>query len=67
MLYADSSGDSVLVEGDVMLRGVGNHQIATNFYQSQMKNGQIPCGRYARIDEILKKETEVSVKLVITS
>lgn len=64
ILYADASGASVLVEGDTMIRGTGNYQIATNFYQSQVNNGQIPCGRYARIDGIVKKEHEVSVELV---
>ena len=42
LLYADASGDSVLVEGDQMIRGSGSYQIATNFYQSQVKSGQIP-------------------------
>jgi penicillin V acylase-like amidase (Ntn superfamily) len=64
MLYADATGDSVLVEGDEMIRGSGNYQITTNFYQSQVKNGRIPCERYKTIDRMLRVEDEASVDLV---
>jgi hypothetical protein len=64
MLYADASGASVLVEGDKMIRGSGSYQISTNFYQSQVRNGKIPCRRYSTIDKILKAKGSASVDLV---
>lgn len=64
LLYADGTGDSVLVEGDEMIRGSGEYQITTNFYQSEVKDGRIPCERYRIIDRKLENADEASVDLV---
>jgi hypothetical protein len=64
LLYADATGDSVLVEGDKLISGSGNYQITTNFYQSLVRQGQIPCRRYSAIDGIIKNESNASVDVV---
>ncbi len=47
VMIVDQSGDSAIIEGDVIHRKKGNFQVCTNFYLSQLKEGEdIPCGRY---------------------
>jgi hypothetical protein len=65
VLICDATGDSVIIEGDAVLRKQGNYQITTNFYQSHVKNGRIPCERYKSMDRMLSAENEASVDLVL--
>jgi len=60
---ADERGDSAIIEGDEVLRKEGKYQIITNFYQSQVKNGNIRCGRYKIADAMLKDAGDISVDL----
>jgi hypothetical protein len=60
---ADEWGDSAIIEGDEVLRKKGKYQIITNFYQSQVKNGNIPCSRYKIADAMLKDAGDISVDL----
>lgn len=60
---ADEHGDSAIIEGDEIIRKEGKYQIITNFYQSEVKDGKIPCGRYKIADAMLKEANEVSVDL----
>jgi len=46
MFLADRLGNSAIVEGDVVIRGRQNDQIATNFYHSNPAMGGFPCHRY---------------------
>lgn len=60
---ADERGDSAIIEGDQIIRKDGKYQIITNFYQSEVKDGKIPCGRYKIADAMLKDAGEISVDL----
>ena len=60
---ADENGDSAIIEGDKIIRKNGKYQIVTNFYQSEVKNGQIPCERYKIADAMLKEADDISVDL----
>lgn len=52
---ADATGASAIVEGDQVLWKEGDHQITTNFYQSEVGEDQpCPCVRYKMIEEILR-------------
>ena len=52
-LVGDSSGNSVIVEGDYLLPIEGNYQILTNFYHSHPDLGGYPCWRYETADNML--------------
>lgn len=60
---ADEHGDSAIIEGDKIIRKNGKYQIITNFYQSEVKDGKIPCGRYKIADAKLKDADDISVDL----
>jgi penicillin V acylase-like amidase (Ntn superfamily) len=56
VMIVDKSGDSAIIEGDVIQRGKGNFQVCTNFYLSQLKKGEdIPCDRYKIATNLLSK------------
>jgi len=52
-LVGDSSGNSVIVEGDHFIPIEGNYQILTNFYHSRPDLGGYPCWRYETADNML--------------
>ena len=60
---ADERGDSAIIEGDEIIRKNGKYQIITNFYQSEVKDEKISCGRYKIADAMLKDTDEISVDL----
>jgi len=60
---ADERGESAIIEGDQIIRKDGKYQIVTNFYQSDVKDGKIPCERYKIADAMLKDADEISVDL----
>jgi penicillin V acylase-like amidase (Ntn superfamily) len=60
---ADENGESAIIEGDKIIRKDGKYQIITNFYQSEVKDGKIPCDRYKIADAMLKDVDEISVDL----
>jgi len=56
VMIVDKSGDSAIIEGDVIQRKKGNFQVCTNFYLSQLKEGDdIPCNRYKIATNLLSK------------
>ncbi len=56
VMIVDKSGDSAIIEGDVIQRKKGNFQVCTNFYLSQLKEGDdIPCDRYKIATNLLSK------------
>lgn len=63
LMFADKSGDSVIIEGDEIVRKKGDFQVVTNFYPSQQENDLAMCGRFARATEILEKRKRVSLEL----
>jgi len=47
LMFVDRTGDSVIIEGDEFIRKEGDFQIITNFYQSEVKEGEkTGCARY---------------------
>lgn len=66
LMFADKDGDSVIIEGDVMHRGKGNFQIATNFYLSKIeKTEKINDPRYLIASDLLE-HADVSLKFCRT-
>ena len=56
VMIVDKSGDSAIIEGDVIQRIKGAFQVCTNFYLSKLKKGDnIPCDRYKIATELLNK------------
>jgi hypothetical protein len=64
LFFADANGDSVVIEPDAILRKQGRYQIQTNFHQSRVKAGEIPCERYKIAARLLGEAGEnISVEL----
>lgn len=62
LMFGDQHGDSVIIEGDEFLRIEGDHQVVTNFYQSQITAGKTSCSRYRAAIKALAKGDPVSVE-----
>jgi hypothetical protein len=63
ILLADKTGDSVIIEaGNVLLRKSSQHQVITNFRQSEVKPEEVTCGRYKAVDAALSKAEPLSVE-----
>lgn len=55
LMFVDSSGDSIIVEGDDIIRKSGDFQVVTNFYHSRLKEGEdFPCKRYKMTFEAIR-------------
>jgi len=63
LMFADKTGASAIIEGDVVIRKKGRYQVITNFYQSEIKDRSYPCERYKIAIEMLKNNNAISVKL----
>jgi hypothetical protein len=67
LMFADRSGDSVIIEGDAMLRRSGPFQVSTNFHQSLHPDGRNAygegesCSRFEIATEMLRGMREPSV------
>ncbi|UCC32600.1 MAG: tetratricopeptide repeat protein [Phycisphaerales bacterium] len=62
-MFADKSGQSVIIEGDVHIMKEGRFQVMTNFYQSRPELGGYPCRRYDIAKEMLQANQAVTVDL----
>lgn len=62
--FGDIYGNSVIIEGDVILRKEGKHQIVTNFYQSRVDQDSISCQRYINAEKIAASAKNVNKDLV---
>ena len=61
LMFVDKAGNSIILEGDEIIKSDKNYQISTNFYQSQIQNpNQITCDRYLAGDAILRGEQSFS-------
>ena len=60
-LMGDSSGSSMIVEGDNILYEHDTYQVLTNYYHSQPDLGGYPCWRHDKAVEILDSCTQPSV------
>jgi len=63
LMFADRSGDAVIIEGDDLIRKQGKFQIVTNFYQSQYQPDEYPCRRYKTAHRMLSGSDEFTVDL----
>ncbi len=59
-LIGDSTGTSIIVEGDEIFGSDEDFQVMTNFCQSQYEQGNSPCWRYDTVEEMLQNEDEIS-------
>lgn len=59
----DGTGDSAIIEGDIILRKSGKYQVLSNFRQSKAKPGKYPCERYNIALEMLGNSNDISVDL----
>lgn len=59
LFFGDSNGNSIIIEGDTIIRRKGNFQIITNFRQSNIEN--ITCERYNKIYKMLSQDRDISI------
>jgi len=62
ILFADSAGASVIIEGDEILQKEKHYQVMTNFNQS-LSEPPYACNRYNTAIEILDSSNEISIDL----
>ena len=59
-LVGDSSGNSIIVEGDNIISMDSDYQVLTNFYHSHPDLGGYPCWRYETATEMLSSFNELT-------
>jgi hypothetical protein len=59
LFFGDSNGNSMIIEGDTIIRKKGNFQIITNFRQSEAKN--FTCERYNKMYKMLSQNRDMSI------
>lgn len=66
--FADSYGNSIIIEGDEIIHKTKDYQICTNFYQSDPESGIpygfYPCRRYSLIQSELENADDYSLDLI---
>jgi hypothetical protein len=62
-LYGDRFGDSVIIDGDTVLRKQGAFQLATNFRLVDNPNAPYPEERYGTVSSMLSQAGHFSVEL----
>jgi len=66
-MFADAKGNSVIIEGDKVIRKNGPFQVVTNFYQSDDPTGQTAygegkvCARFEIANDLLKGVQRVNI------
>lgn len=63
LFFADATGDSVIIEGNSMVRKKGAFQVVTNFRQSQPGAGRQSCDRFRIASEMLESHPQPDVAL----
>ncbi len=64
LMFADASGNSVIIEPDAVIRKKGSYQVQTNFHQSLPKP-EYSCDRFRIATDMLEKAgPDISVDLV---
>ena len=63
ILIGDKTGDSAVLEGDVVLRKTGRYQVLTNFRQSAFEKGPYPCPRFTTAVNMLEGADSLSIEL----
>jgi len=64
LMFADALGNSVIIEGDSVIKNSTDYQVVTNFYLSQVKNRDIDCPRYLKASGILSSGVDASYSLI---
>ena len=59
LFFGDAHGNSIIVEGDSILRKDKDFQVTTNFYQSQTK--EVACRRFKTATDMLSSNKKISV------
>lgn len=59
LFFGDAYGNSIIVEGDTILKKNGDFQVITNFHQSQTKN--VTCKRFNISSKMLNASKNISV------
>ena len=62
-LYGDRFGDSVILDGDTILRKQGSFQLATNFRLVENPDPPYPEERYGRVSDMLANADTYTVEL----
>ncbi|MDF1839636.1 MAG: carcinine hydrolase/isopenicillin-N N-acyltransferase family protein, partial [Planctomycetota bacterium] len=62
LMFADASGDSVIIEGDRFIRKSGEYQVITNFYQSEQEDDAGQCPRFDAATRVLKARKATTVE-----
>ena len=60
--FVDKNGNSVIIEGDDLIRKEGDYQVVTNFLQSQIDPNNIKCKRYLTAVDMLENMTNFSIE-----
>jgi hypothetical protein len=63
LLVGDATGDSAIIEPLAIIRKTGTYQVATNFFQSEVKPQQRTDSRYRTAVEMFDKAGTLSVDL----
>ena len=63
LFFADRTGNSVIIEGDEVIRKPGCYQVVTNFHQSLARPGESPCPRYKIAVDMFARNLEISIDL----
>ena len=63
-LVGDSTGNSIIVEGDNIIPGHDDYQVLTNFYQSHPELGGHPCWRYETAVDMLSSSYELTTYFI---
>lgn len=61
ILIADRFGDSAIIEGDIVIRKIGDFQVVTNFRLSNPDDGWYPCWRYDTAFGMLENMNDLTV------
>ena len=61
IFIADCTGDSAIIEGDIVIRKNGDFQVVTNFLHSNPEHGWYPCWRYNTAVDMLENMNDLSV------
>lgn len=62
LMFADATGDSVIIEGDRFIRKSGDYQLITNFYQSEQEEDSGQCPRFDAANRVLKARKNTTVE-----
>ena len=60
-MFGDRHGESIIIEGEKLVRGNGHYQICTNFRQSELGGAVPSCWRYRKIDSLVQRMGDLTV------